>query len=281
MSDLAIPPFCYLPLCRSVDTWKYVLRPLPSESHAFNTKARCPALMLFEVEEHSSASDTLRTPKKNSNRNGTNNNNNNNNNNNFSSRSSSSSNNGHATKRDGMDVATFLGVELQEYFDDSVNMTSTVKNTNMPSSTEITTNIENPSIVATLRLQSLFDKRPTVSASSSSSSSSLSISTLTSTMMNIPKVSFWKPQGTGILNLSETVVKAANLPKQNIENNHALRYLNLSKNEGKDENNNKLSEVVNGPLSELLMKNIFFSIFFLLINLFILFFFLLFYSVVC
>ena len=82
MSDLAIPPFCYLPLCRSVDTWKYVLRPLPSESHAFNTKARCPALMLFEVEEHSSASDTLRTPKKNSNRNGTNNNNNNNNNNN-------------------------------------------------------------------------------------------------------------------------------------------------------------------------------------------------------
>ena len=269
MSDLAIPPFCYLPLCRSVDTWKYVLRPLPSESHAFNTKARCPALMLFEVEEHSSASDTLRTPKKNSNRNGTNNNNNNNNNNNFSSRSSSSSNNGHATKRDGMDVATFLGVELQEYFDDSVNMTSTVKNTNMPSSTEITTNIENPSIVATLRLQSLFDKRPTVSASSSSSSSSLSISTLTSTMMNIPKVSFWKPQGTGILNLSETVVKAANLPKQNMENNHALRYLNLSKNEGKDENKNKLSEVEDGFLSELFMKNIFFSIFFLLINLFI------------
>ncbi len=57
MGDIIIPPFAYLPLCRSLDTYKYVLRALPQECRIFNTKARCPALMLFEVEEHPSGLD--------------------------------------------------------------------------------------------------------------------------------------------------------------------------------------------------------------------------------
>ena len=51
LAELAIPAFAYLPLCRSVDPWRHVLRCLPTECHAFSTKARCPALVLFEVEE--------------------------------------------------------------------------------------------------------------------------------------------------------------------------------------------------------------------------------------
>jgi hypothetical protein len=42
----------YIPLCRSTDTWSAVLAVLPSEGHAFTTKARCPALMMFEIEQH-------------------------------------------------------------------------------------------------------------------------------------------------------------------------------------------------------------------------------------
>lgn len=51
LAELSIPPFCYLPLCRSVDPWRHILRVLPSECHAFSTKARCPALVIFEIEE--------------------------------------------------------------------------------------------------------------------------------------------------------------------------------------------------------------------------------------
>ncbi|CAK9252178.1 unnamed protein product [Sphagnum jensenii] len=58
MSTLVIPPFCYLPLCTSLTPFRCVLRALPRETHAFNTKARCPALMLFEVEEHPYSADT-------------------------------------------------------------------------------------------------------------------------------------------------------------------------------------------------------------------------------
>jgi len=49
---LTVPPFCYIPLCKSTDTWKYILQTSPDECHAFTTKARVPALMIFEVEEH-------------------------------------------------------------------------------------------------------------------------------------------------------------------------------------------------------------------------------------
>lgn len=57
MHDLIVPPFVYLPLCRSTDVWTYVIRSLPANCRVFKTKARCPCLMLFEVEEHSKGVD--------------------------------------------------------------------------------------------------------------------------------------------------------------------------------------------------------------------------------
>ena len=51
LADIVIPPFVYLPLCSSLEPFSYVLRVLPKEAHAFSTKARCPALILFEMEE--------------------------------------------------------------------------------------------------------------------------------------------------------------------------------------------------------------------------------------
>lgn len=52
MKDLAVPPFAYLPLVGSLDPFNQILRTLPTEGYAFSTKARCPALMLFEMEVH-------------------------------------------------------------------------------------------------------------------------------------------------------------------------------------------------------------------------------------
>ena len=52
LEGLHIPPGVYLPLCSSTDPWITVRRVLPAESHAFSTKARCPALVLFESEIH-------------------------------------------------------------------------------------------------------------------------------------------------------------------------------------------------------------------------------------
>ena len=57
MGTLVIPPFSYIPLCTSLSPFRCVLRALPQEGHAFNTKARCPALMVFEVEEHPVSAD--------------------------------------------------------------------------------------------------------------------------------------------------------------------------------------------------------------------------------
>lgn len=57
MEKLVVPAFCYLPLCKSTDPWRYILQALPEEGHAFTTKARVPALMFFEVEEHPEAMD--------------------------------------------------------------------------------------------------------------------------------------------------------------------------------------------------------------------------------
>ncbi len=52
MKDLLLPPFGYLPLTSSLEPFQQILRTLPTEAYAFSTKARCPALMLFEVETH-------------------------------------------------------------------------------------------------------------------------------------------------------------------------------------------------------------------------------------
>lgn len=58
MKELAIPPLAYIPLCNSIDPYCTILRALPNEGHAFNTKARCPALMLFEMQTHPILVDT-------------------------------------------------------------------------------------------------------------------------------------------------------------------------------------------------------------------------------
>ncbi|RYY68929.1 hypothetical protein EON63_24260 [archaeon] len=50
LEHLTIPPFVYLPLSGSTDEYSVLLRALPKEAVAFTTKARVPALMLFEEE---------------------------------------------------------------------------------------------------------------------------------------------------------------------------------------------------------------------------------------
>lgn len=57
MNELVVPPFSYLPLCTSFDTYHSILRAVPRECHAFSTKARVPALMIFETEKHHSERD--------------------------------------------------------------------------------------------------------------------------------------------------------------------------------------------------------------------------------
>lgn len=57
LKELVVAPFCYVPMCSSLNAFSYVLRALPGECHAFTTKARVPALMIFEVEEHPRACD--------------------------------------------------------------------------------------------------------------------------------------------------------------------------------------------------------------------------------
>ena len=201
MSELVIPAFCYLPLCRSVDTWTYVLRPLPSEGHAFNTKARCPALMLFEVEEHRELRNDLYE--------------------NNSTMNNSSKNN-KSSSNDVLDVATFLGSELQEYSEETIIMARSVK-----SSLSVTTAPLTAPGAPAIQLHSLFSKKMNESTSSTSTSS------LTA---SIRKNQFWKPQGTGLLKLSAAEALAADIPKQNVENNHALK--NIAKN-AQNENENK------------------------------------------
>lgn len=57
MKTLVVPPLVHLPMCGSLDASSYILRALPTEGHAFTTKARVPCLMLFEVESHPKALD--------------------------------------------------------------------------------------------------------------------------------------------------------------------------------------------------------------------------------
>jgi len=54
LNELIIPPFAYLPLCSSLDRFNVILQTVSKESHAFSTKARVPALMIFELERHQS-----------------------------------------------------------------------------------------------------------------------------------------------------------------------------------------------------------------------------------
>jgi len=58
MHDLQIPPFSYLPIAGSTGSFTQILRSLPNEGHAFSTKARCPALMIFELQVHPLGIDT-------------------------------------------------------------------------------------------------------------------------------------------------------------------------------------------------------------------------------
>ena len=50
MGLIQIPKLAYIPLTNGTDPWTHVIRPLPEESHAFQTKARCPSLVYFECE---------------------------------------------------------------------------------------------------------------------------------------------------------------------------------------------------------------------------------------
>lgn len=55
LPSVKVPPAAYLPLCKSTDPWCRVLGLIPEEARAFSTKARCPCLVLVEVER-----DTVR-----------------------------------------------------------------------------------------------------------------------------------------------------------------------------------------------------------------------------
>lgn len=50
LGEVKLPEAAYLPLCKSTDPWLRILRIIPEEARAFSTKARCPSLVLFEVE---------------------------------------------------------------------------------------------------------------------------------------------------------------------------------------------------------------------------------------
>ncbi len=50
LPGVKLPEAAYLPLCKSTDPWCCILSLLPEEARAFSTKARCPCLVLFEVE---------------------------------------------------------------------------------------------------------------------------------------------------------------------------------------------------------------------------------------
>ena len=164
MTDLVVPPFCYLPLCRSVDTWRYVLRPLPMESHAFNTKARCPALMLFEVEEYIVPGEG---------------------------------------RTQGADVASFLGLELHDYSDDTIPL-ATGKN-NAPVFFHEVKESSSPVVECQ---QSLFASR----------------SNNTNT-----RPTCWRLEGTGILRILDESNRTSSLPMQTADNNAALREIQREK----------------------------------------------------
>mgnify|MGYP006093377147 CR=1 FL=1 len=57
LRKLQVPPFAYNPLCGSDDTYYNILACVPKLGYAFQTKARCPCMVMFEVERHPEGSD--------------------------------------------------------------------------------------------------------------------------------------------------------------------------------------------------------------------------------
>ncbi|CAM9845185.1 unnamed protein product [Discosporangium mesarthrocarpum] len=55
LQQTSIPACSYLPLCKSTDPFRKVIRPTPNEAKAFSTKERCPALVTFETCEQRQA----------------------------------------------------------------------------------------------------------------------------------------------------------------------------------------------------------------------------------
>lgn len=108
----------------------------------------------------------------------------------------------------GSDVATFLGLELTNYNDDTIPLST--GNFNTPSSFHES---KDKSTVQIERQQSLF-----------------SIATLP--MLGTRKSSWWRPEGTGILRIGASEGKAAAIPVQSIANNTALREIRKSSMEG-------------------------------------------------
>ncbi len=49
LADVSTPPLCYLPLCRSSDPLRPVLRIAPGEAAVFPTRARCSVMLCVEV----------------------------------------------------------------------------------------------------------------------------------------------------------------------------------------------------------------------------------------
>jgi len=49
LSTLVVPGCVYIPLCSSTESWKRVVRAVPSKSFPFSTKEQCPCLMTFET----------------------------------------------------------------------------------------------------------------------------------------------------------------------------------------------------------------------------------------
>lgn len=49
---MTVPPMSYIPLNSAGDATQVILQAVHSEARAFTTKARCPALCFFEMEEH-------------------------------------------------------------------------------------------------------------------------------------------------------------------------------------------------------------------------------------
>jgi hypothetical protein len=62
LGGVKVPEAAYLPLCKSTDPWQRILSIIPDEARAFSTKARCPCLVLFEVERELVSQSVSRRP---------------------------------------------------------------------------------------------------------------------------------------------------------------------------------------------------------------------------
>ena len=106
----------------------------------------------------------------------------------------------------GSDVATFLGLELTDYNDDTIPLST--GHLNAPSSFHES---KDASVVHVERQQSLFSG---------------------ATMTGSRKTSWWRPEGTGILRIGHSTGKAADIPVQSVSNNTALKEIRRSSIEG-------------------------------------------------